>query len=69
MAGAGRIVSLVFGLIRSTTPYKDALAKAQRAIPLQGPRGSSTLYVEARQKAGTWTYSTLTVQPVATVAA
>ena len=90
------IVSLVFGLIKSTTPYKEALAKAQRdpvvigrlgtpieggflvsgsvnlsggkgeaqlAIPLQGSRGSGTLYVEARQSAGTWTYSTLTVQP------
>lgn len=90
------IVSLVFGLLKSTTPYKEALAKAQRdpvvigrlgtpiqggflvsgnvslsggtgeaqlAIPLQGSRGSGTLYVEARQKAGTWTYSTLTVRP------
>lgn len=90
------IVSLVFGLLKSTTPYKEALAKAQRdpvvigrlgtpiqggflvsgnvslsggtgeaqlAIPLQGPRGGGTLYVEARQKAGTWTYSTLTVRP------
>lgn len=90
------IVSLVFGLLKSTTPYKEALARAQRdpvvigrlgtpiqggflvsgnvnlsggtgeaqlAIPLQGSRGSGTLYVEARQKAGTWTYSTLTVRP------
>jgi hypothetical protein len=90
------LVSLVFGLLKSTTPYKEALAKAQRdpvvigrlgtpfqggnivsrkvslyggtgeaqlAIPLQGSRGSGTLYVEARQKAGTWTYSTLTVRP------
>jgi hypothetical protein len=90
------IVGLVFGLLKSTTPYKEALAKAQRdpvvigrlgtpiqggflvsgnvnlsggtgeaqmAIPLQGSRGSGTLYVEARQRAGTWTYSTLTVRP------
>ncbi|MCP9932037.1 hypothetical protein KBY82_14745 [Cyanobium sp. AMD-g] len=90
------IVGLVFGLLKSTTPYKEALAKAQRdpvvisrlgtpiqggflvsgnvslsggtgeaqlAIPLQGSRGSGTLYVEARQSAGTWTYSTLTVRP------
>ena len=90
------VVSLVFGLIKSTTPYREALARAQQdpvvigqlgtpiqggflvsgnvslsggtgeaqlAIPLQGSRGSGTLYVEARQKAGTWTYSTLTVQP------
>lgn len=90
------IVSLVFGLLKSTTPYKEALAKAQRdpvvigrlgtpiqggflvsgnvslsggmgeaqlAIPLQGSRGSGTLYVEARRTAGTWTYSTLTVRP------
>jgi hypothetical protein len=90
------IVSLVFGLLKSTTPYREALARAQRdpvvigllgtpiqggflvsgnvslsggtgeaqlAIPLQGSRGSGTLYVEARQKAGRWTYSTLTVRP------
>ena len=90
------IVGLVFGLIKSSTPYQQALAKAQRdpvvigrlgapiqggmlvsgnvslsggtgeaslAIPLQGSRGSGTLYVEARQKAGTWSYSTLMVRP------
>jgi hypothetical protein len=90
------IVSLVFGLIKSSTPYKQALARAQKdpvvisqfgtpisggflvsgnvnlsggtgqanlAIPLQGSRGSGTLYVEASQSAGTWTYSTLTLQP------
>ncbi len=90
------IVGLVFGLIKSTTPYQQALAKAQKdpvvigrlgapinggllvsgsvnlsggagqanlAIPLQGSKASGTLYVEARQSAGTWTYSTLTVRP------
>ena len=90
------VVGLVFGLIKSSTPYQQALAKAQKdpvvisrlgtpinggllvsgsvnlsggtgqanlAIPLQGSKGSGTLYVEARQSAGTWTYSTLTVQP------
>lgn len=90
------IVSLVFGLLKSTTPYKEALARAQRdpvvigrlgtpiqggflvsgnvslsgatgeaqlTIPLQGSRGSGTLFVEANQKAGRWTYSTLTVRP------
>ncbi len=90
------IVGLVFGLIKSSTPYQQALEQAQQdpvvisrlgtpirggllvsgsvnlsggtgqanlAIPLQGSRGSGTLYVEARQSAGTWTYSTLTVQP------
>ncbi len=90
------VVGLVFGLIKSSTPYQQALAKAQKdpvvisrlgtpinggllvsgsvnlsggtgqanlAIPLQGSKGSGTLYVEAHQSAGTWTYSTLTVQP------
>lgn len=90
------VVGLVFGLIKSSTPYQQALEKAQRdpvvigrlgtpirggllvsgsvnlsggtgqanlAIPLQGPKASGTLYVEARQSAGTWTYSTLTLQP------
>jgi hypothetical protein len=37
--------------------------EASLAIPLQGPRGSGTLYVEARQAGGTWTYSRLTLQP------
>lgn len=90
------IVGLVFGLIKSTTPYQQALARAQKdpvvigrlgapinggllvsgsvnlsggtgqanlAIPLQGSRGRGTLYVQARQSSGTWTYSTLTLQP------
>ncbi|MCP9885805.1 hypothetical protein KBY97_11825 [Synechococcus sp. ATX 2A4] len=90
------ITGLVFGLIKSSTPYKQALARAQQdpavisrlgtpinggflvsgsvnvsggsgqarlAIPLEGPRGSGTLHVEARRSAGLWTYSTLTVQP------
>ncbi len=90
------IVSLVFGLLRSSTPYRQALARAQSdpvvisqlgrpisggffvsgsvqlsggsgqarlAIPLEGPKGSGTLYVEARQSSGTWTTSTFTFQP------
>jgi hypothetical protein len=90
------IVSLVFGLLRSSTPYRQALARVQNdpvvisqlgrpisggffvsgsvqlngaegqaslAIPLEGPKGSGTLSVEARRSAGTWTTSTLTLQP------
>ncbi|WP_094591995.1 cytochrome c oxidase assembly factor Coa1 family protein [Vulcanococcus limneticus] len=90
------IISFVFGLVKASTPYKQALARAQAdplvisrlgtpirggfivsgnihrsgstgraslAIPLEGSRGNGTLYVEARQAGGTWTYSTLTLQP------
>jgi hypothetical protein len=45
----------------STSPV--AGGKANLAIPLQGSKASSTLYLEARQSAGSWTYSTLTVRP------
>jgi hypothetical protein len=90
------IVTFLFGLIKASTPYKEALARAQAdpvvisrlgtpisggfvvsgsinrsggsgeaslAIPLQGSRGSGTLYVEAHQSGGAWTYSLLTLQP------
>ena len=90
------IVTFVFGLIKASTPYKEALSRAQTdpivisrlgapisggfvvsgsinrsgnngeaslAIPLQGPRGSGTLHVEARQSGSSWTYTRLTLQP------
>jgi len=67
-------IGLVFGLIKSSTPYQQALARAQKdpvvisrlGTPISGGllvSGSGTLYVEARQKAGTWSHSTLTVRP------
>jgi hypothetical protein len=31
------------------------------AIPISGPKGSATLYVEARKVAGRWAYATLEV--------
>jgi hypothetical protein len=36
-----------------------ASGNASLAIPVSGPKGGGTLYVEARKSAGTWTYSTL----------
>ena len=35
---------------------------AQMAIPVAGPRGKATIYLEARKAAGTWQFLTLQVQ-------
>lgn len=35
---------------------------ADFAIPLHGPKGNATVYVQAKEALGAWTYSTLTVQ-------
>ena len=39
---------------------------AELAIPIYGPRGEATIYVEARKSAGEWSYSALVVQIWAT---
>ena len=36
---------------------------ASLSIPLSGPKGSGTIYVEAKKKAGTWRYETLEFAP------
>ena len=65
MAGAGRLATPinVGFLVTGSVNLSGGTGQANLAIPLQGSRGSGTLYVEARQSAGTWTYSTLTVRP------
>jgi hypothetical protein len=65
MAGAGRLgtpINVGF-LVAGSVNLSGGTGQANLAIPLQGSKASSTLYVEARQSAGTWTYSTLTVRP------
>jgi FlaG/FlaF family flagellin (archaellin) len=86
------LVMAVFGMIKSSDAYKEAIAQAKAspavqsalgtpieegllvtgnvnvnndsgeanlAIPLSGPNGAGTLYVEAVKSAGAWSYSTL----------
>ena len=39
-----------------------ASGEAKLAIPISGPKGEGTIYVEARKSAGEWTYSVLVVR-------
>jgi hypothetical protein len=55
----GRFVS---GEISET----GASGKASLAIPLSGPRGQATVYVEATKSAGQWHYDVLVAQVEAT---
>ena len=36
--------------------------QAQFSIPVSGPKGAGTIYVEARKSAGEWRYSTLVLE-------
>ncbi len=50
------------GLIPSgSISVENASGKASLSIPVSGPKGKGTLYVEATKSAGTWTYTTLEV--------
>ncbi|MCL4784112.1 MAG: hypothetical protein KJZ70_13845 [Bryobacterales bacterium] len=48
----------VSGSVHSTGPS----AEASLAIPLSGPKGAGTLYVEGRKSAGIWRYSVLELE-------
>jgi hypothetical protein len=65
MAGAGRLGTPINGgfLVAGSVNLSGGTGQANLAIPMQGSKASRTLYVEARQSAGTWTHSTLTVRP------
>jgi hypothetical protein len=89
------ILSFVYGMMKSSDAYQQALSRAKEnpavisalgspiaegyfttgnisvgdksgnaelAIPISGPKGKGTIYVEARQSAGEWSYSVLAVQ-------
>jgi hypothetical protein len=49
-------------LVTGSTNENGAGGEAQLAIPLSGPRGAGTLYVEARKSAGQWRYVTMAVE-------
>jgi hypothetical protein len=89
------IFTFVFGLMKSSDVYKEALARATASsaviealgtpiepgffaggnietsgpsgsanlsIPIAGPKGKGTIYLEARKSAGKWEFSLLTVE-------
>lgn len=50
------------GLIPSgSISVENATGEASLSIPISGPKGKGTLYVEATRSAGTWTYTVLEV--------
>lgn len=49
--------------------FKNDEGEAELSIPLQGPRGSAILRVEATKQAGEWTYQRMQVVPEAGAAA
>ena len=94
-AGVGLAVYLVFGLIKSSGPYTEAMeyvsskpavtealgepieatfwvtgnvniendtGRADLAIPISGPRGDGTIYVEADRSAGQWRLTSVVVE-------
>jgi hypothetical protein len=89
------IMSMVFGMMKSSDVYSQALTRAKAdtivvealgspikdgyftsgnisetgpsgsaelSIPISGPKGSGTIYLEARKSAGEWTFSKLQVE-------
>ena len=89
------IFAFVFGMMKSTTAYREAVSRAsanpavvaalgrpltagffttgnirtdggsgsaKMAIPISGPNGAATIYVDATQSAGRWTFSQLVVE-------
>jgi hypothetical protein len=50
------------GLIPSgSISVENSSGEASLSIPISGPKGKGTLYVEATKSAGTWTYTVLEV--------
>ena len=89
------IVAIVFGAMKSSEVYQEALSRAKAepaviealgspikdgifvsgstslngasgeadlAIPINGPKGQGTLYVQAKKSLGAWNYSNLIVE-------
>lgn len=93
------VMAFVFGMMKSSNPYSQALevarsnpsvvaalgspieegyfvsgkisengpsGEAELAIPISGPRGAGTIYLEAHKSAGAWKFSTLVAEIGAT---
>ena len=52
--------------VQGSMEVSGASGSADLAIPVDGPRGSGTLYVVARKRAGEWQYDLLAVEVEAT---
>lgn len=94
--GCAAMVAGLFGMMRGTEPYTQALARlrasdaavaalgepieagwwfsghysesgasgaADYAVPVSGPRGAGTLYIEARKREGRWRFIVLSLVP------
>ena len=48
--------------LSGNTNVNGPSGNAELAIPISGPKGSGTLYVEAKKSAGQWTYTKLEVE-------
>ena len=48
--------------VTGNTEENGPTGQAQLSIPIKGPKGGGTLYVEARKSAGEWRYATMVVE-------
>ena len=49
-------------LVSGNFEESGGTGQAQFSIPVSGPKGSGTIYVEARKSAGQWNYSTMVLE-------
>ena len=54
--------SLQTGIVPGNTNVNGPTGEANLSIPLSGPKGKATLYVEARKSADLWTFQKLTAK-------
>src|SRR4030095_13360152 len=50
------------GIVSGNSNVNGAVGEAYLSIPLRGPKGKATLYVEARKSADVWYFQTLMVK-------
>ena len=50
------------GIVSGNSNVNGAVGEANLSIPLNGPKGKATLYVEARKSTDLWVFQTLTVK-------
>jgi hypothetical protein len=50
------------GIVSGNSNVSEAVGEANLSIPLSGPKGKATLYVEAKKSADTWFFQTMVVK-------
>lgn len=50
------------GMVSGNTNVNGAIGEANLSIPLSGPKGKATLYVEAKKSVDVWQFQTLAVK-------